>query len=65
MESFTGLAALEIDEAPEDFHQFYLSYRKHGRQRLCVEQFLSLAKRIDYKNESPELLNPDDADKDC
>ena len=62
VDSFTGLKALEIEEAPEDFHQFFLSYRKHGRQRLCVEQFLSLAKRIDYGNESPELLGLDDED---
>ena len=53
VDSFTDLVPVTIEEAPEDFHQFYLSYRKHGRQSLSVESFLALAKRVEYGNESP------------
>lgn len=53
VDSFTDLVPITIEEAPEDFHQFYLSYRKHGRQSMSVESFLALAKRVEYGNESP------------
>lgn len=53
VDSFAGLNTLRIREAPEDFHQFYLCHRKHGRQRLCVESFLTLARSIEFANVTP------------
>lgn len=60
VDSFAGLSTLQIREAPVDFHQFYLSHRKHGRQSLCVEAFLSLARCVENVNMSPPIIPLDD-----
>ncbi|MDO4854433.1 MAG: LysR family transcriptional regulator [Coriobacteriia bacterium] len=44
VDSFPDLVTLEISEAPEDFHQFYMSYRRQGRKPLAVKTFIDLAR---------------------
>ncbi len=51
--TFPNVNTLEITDAPKDFHQFYMSYRKRGRKALAVEAFLDMAKGYDFINVSP------------
>jgi DNA-binding transcriptional LysR family regulator len=55
VDSFPQAVAVEIEEAPRDFHQFYLSYRKRGRASIGVEAFLDLARGYVLDNDSPLL----------
>lgn len=51
--TFPNVKVLEISDAPKDFHQFYMSYRKRGRKALAVEAFLDMVKNYDFINVSP------------
>lgn len=33
--AFTEVVPVKITEAPDNFHQFYISYKKHGRSSVC------------------------------
>ena len=51
--TFPNVRTVELEDAPKDFHQFYMSYRKRGRKALAVEAFLDMAKNYDFINVSP------------
>lgn len=53
--TFPNVTAIEITDAPKDFHQFYMSFRKRGRKPLSVEAFLDMAKNYDFINVSPSF----------
>ena len=57
VDSFPDLVTLRIREAPEDFHQFYMSYRKQGRKPLAVETFIDLTRDYAFDNDSPVIAD--------
>lgn len=50
--AFTEVVPVKIKEAPENFHQFYISYRKHGRLPFVVEEFVEFMKKFDFQSTS-------------
>lgn len=48
--AFTEVVPVKITEAPDNFHQFYISYKKHGRLPFVVEEFVEFMKRYDFQN---------------
>lgn len=60
--SFSDVVPIPIAEAPKDFHQFYISYRKRNRLPLALEDFVLFMKQYDFMNVSPhceeEILLP-------
>lgn len=60
--SFSDVVPIPIAEAPKDFHQFYISYRKRNRLPLVLEDFVLFMKQYDFMNVSPhceeEILLP-------
>lgn len=51
--AFSDVVPVKITESPKDFHQFYISYRKHGRLPFVVEEFVEFMKNYDFTNVSP------------
>lgn len=57
LKSFPDIVTIKITDAPENFHQFYLSYKKRGRKSLAVESFINFAKNYTYGNTSPSFTS--------
>jgi len=53
MQAFSGLRLLEIEDAPADFHRFYMCYRANERRNPTLERFLELIKKEKFGNVSP------------
>lgn len=53
LDSFENLTLLEIEDAPEDFHRFYMCYRKNERRSPALDTFIRLMKSKEYGNVSP------------
>lgn len=53
LDAFHDVVKLPIAEAPQDFHRFYISYRKKGRLPLAVDEFVGFMKNYDFSNVSP------------
>lgn len=60
IDAFSDVVPVKIVEAPEDFHQFYISYLKRGRLPFAVEEFVSFMKGYDFAKvtSSPEEEHP-------
>lgn len=48
IEAFHNVIPVKIDEAPDNFHQFYISYRKQERLSPALEEFVSFMKGCDF-----------------
>lgn len=53
MTAFTNIALVEIEDAPVDFHRFYMCYRSNERKGPVIEKFIELAKKQEWGNVSP------------
>lgn len=60
VDSFPDVATVKIKEAPEDFHQFYISYAKKERTPALVNDFIGFMKDYDFDNASPRTDNEAD-----
>lgn len=47
--AFTDVVPVEITEAPQNFHQFYISYKKTGRLAFVVEEFVEFMRKYDFQ----------------
>ena len=52
VDSFPEVSTVKIKEAPEDFHQFYLSYMKRDHTPSLVSYFINFMKNYDFNNVS-------------
>lgn len=48
IESFHDVVPLEIEDAPADFHHFYVSYRKQERLPLALQEFVDFMKEYAF-----------------
>ena len=48
IEAFHDVVPIPIDEAPIDFHRFYVSYRKQERLPLALQEFVNFMKDYDF-----------------
>ena len=53
VDSFSDISTVKIKEAPEDFHQFYISYMKREHISSLVGDFIDFMKHYDFNNVSP------------
>ena len=53
LDSFENLKLLEIEDAPIDFHRFYMCYRKNERKSPVFESFIRFMKDKEYGDASP------------
>ncbi len=63
IDSFPDIAPIAIREAPIDFHQFYISYRKKGRLPLAAEELIKFLRAYDFGNVSSDLQTSSDTDR--
>ncbi len=55
MLAFDELKLVEIEDAPVDFHRFYMCYRKNERKSPILEKFIDFVKRQEFGNVSPPI----------
>ncbi len=62
--AFEELDLLEIEDAPTDFHRFYMCYRKNDRKGPILEKFIDFVKHQEFGNISPPVASSGESPKE-